>query len=133
MANTIKPLISGTVILLAAALAGCVSGGPAGGGRPVAAAPSGVEGTWMDSTGGVSTLSGGVFQTVASDTGEKLSEGSYAQTSANAVSIKGISLARQRRNLPAEVAFNCLLVDPNQLNCTTSSGQNLVLRRRGAA
>ena len=104
-----------------------------GGGTPVAARPTGVEGTWQDPTGGVSTLSGGVFRTVASDTGEKLSEGSYVLNGRESVTITGTSLARQRRNLPADLAFNCLLAAPNQLNCTGSGGQQFILTRRAAA
>ena len=124
--------------LLAAAAASACQGtrtvdGTAGGGTATAARPSGVEGSWQDNTGGVSTFSGGVFQTVASDTGEKLSEGRYTLNGAESVAITGTSLARQRRNLPADVAFNCLLASTNQLNCTGSGGQQFILTRRGAS
>ena len=67
---------AGAAAGLAVVLAGCMGGG-AGGGRS-RAAQTGVEGAWIDAQGtGLSTFSGGVFQTVATDTGQKLAEGSY--------------------------------------------------------
>lgn len=114
---------------LAAALSACVSypgsGGGGGGGTPVRPA-SGIEGAWIDAQGtGLSSLSGGVFQTVATDTGQKLAEGSYILNGANSVQITGTSLIRQ-----SPIAFNCLLVSSSQLNCTSSAGQQFVLTRR---
>jgi hypothetical protein len=114
-----------------AALAGCTFDGPRGGG-PMTRAPSGVEGSWLDETGGVSSLSGGIFQTVALDTGERLSEGRYTMVGPNDVAITGISLARQRRGVPADISFNCRLSGANQLNCTSATGANFVLTRRGS-
>jgi len=135
-----KSILIAGLLAAAAALSACqqtriIDGddsGGGGGGGTVAARPTGVEGSWQDPTGGVSTFSGGVFQTVASDTGEKLSEGRYTLTGSDSVAISGTSLARQRRNQPAEIAFNCLLASPNQLNCTSSGGQQFILTRRGA-
>ena len=84
-----------------------MSGGPGGLGR----GPT-VEGEWIDAQGtGLSTFSGGVFQTVATDTGQKLADGSYQMTDRNAVQINGTSLIRQ-----SPIAFNCLLASPQQLN-----------------
>ncbi|HEV7255039.1 MAG TPA: hypothetical protein VGN97_18290 [Mesorhizobium sp.] len=133
-----KSILLAGLMAAAAGLSACqqtrvIEGNDGGGtGRTVAARPTGVEGSWQDNTGGVSTLSGGAFQTVASDTGEKLSEGRYTLTGADSVAISGTSLARQRRNQPADIAFNCLLASVNQLNCTSSSGQQFILTRRGA-
>jgi hypothetical protein len=119
-----KVFLAGT-IALAAGLAGCQSSGPGGG--PVARAPSGVEGRWVDGKGtGVSTLAAGAFQTVATDTGQKLADGSYQMTGQNAVLITGTSLIRQ-----SPISFNCLLASPNQLNCTSSGGTQFVLTRQG--
>jgi hypothetical protein len=119
-----------------AALAGCTFDGPRYGGGygsgPVTRAPSGVEGSWLDETGGVSSLSGGVFQTVALDTGERLSEGRYTMVGPNDVAITGISLARQRRGVPADISFNCRLSGASQLNCTSGTGANFILTRRGS-
>lgn len=115
---------AGVAAGIAAILAGCVSSGPSM--PPVARAPSGVEGTWIDAQGtGLSTLSGGVFTTVATDTGQKLAEGSYILTGTNAVEINGTSLIRQ-----SPISFNCLLVSVNQLNCTSSTNSQFVLTRR---
>jgi hypothetical protein len=111
---------------LAAALAGCVSyPGGGGSGGPIRAA-SGIEGSWIDAQGtGLSSLSGGVFQTIATDTGQKLAEGSYILNGPSSVQISGTSLIRQ-----SPIAFNCLLVSSSQLNCTSSAGQQFVLTRR---
>lgn len=113
---------------LMATLAGCMSGGTGGGGPPITTQPTGVEGSWIDERGtGLSTLAGGKFQTTATDTGQKLADGTYTITSANSVTINGTSLIRQ-----TQVSFNCLLANPNQLNCTSASGQQFVLTRRTA-
>ncbi|OQM77083.1 hypothetical protein [Manganibacter manganicus] len=123
---TVRNILSaGLMTAAAAALAACTTGGPGGPGLP--GTPRGVEGSWIDAQGtGLSTFQGGRFQTVATDTGQKLSDGSYRMTGATSVEISGTSLIRQ-----APVAFNCLMVSTSQLNCTSSSGQNFVLTRRG--
>jgi hypothetical protein len=109
---------------LSFALAGCLGGG--GGGGTARPTPTGVEGTWIDAQGtGLSTISGGIFTTVATDTGQKLAEGSYALTTPTSVQISGTSLIRQ-----APISFNCLLISSSQLNCTSSSGSQFVLTRR---
>ena len=118
-----KAFAAGT-LAASLAVAGCMSAGPGGG--PMAPAPKGVEGAWVDGQGtGLSTFAGGVFSTVATDTGQKLSEGSYLMVNANTVQITGTSLIRQ-----TPISFNCLLVSPNQLNCTSASNQQFVLTRR---
>ena len=120
-----KTVSTAAAAVLSAALAGCMSSG-AGGPPPMRATPTGVEGAWIDAQGtGLSTFSGGVFQTVATDTGQKLSDGSYVMTGPNAVEINGTSLIRQ-----SPVSFNCLLISTSQLNCTSSGGQQFVLTRR---
>lgn len=107
-----------------AGLAACTTTGPDE--PPMAAAPKGVEGSWIDAKGtGLSTFTSGKFTTVATDTGQKLADGSYTMTGATSVEISGTSLIRQ-----TPVSFNCLLVSTSQLNCTSSSGQNFVLTRR---
>lgn len=119
-------LTAGVAALVALALAACTTSGPS---APPAgtSAPKGVEGSWIDAQGtGLSTLSGGNFQTVATDTGQKLSEGSYIVTGPTSVEINGTSLIRQ-----SPISFNCLLVSTSQLNCTSAAGQNFVLTRRG--
>jgi hypothetical protein len=118
-------LIVGIAAAAAVTLAGCTTGGPSA--PPIGNnASKGVEGSWIDAQGtGLSTIAGGNFRTVATDTGQKLAEGSYIVTGATSVEINGTSLIRQ-----SPISFNCLLVSTSQLNCTSASGQNFVLTRR---
>ncbi|KUM28874.1 hypothetical protein AU467_00980 [Mesorhizobium loti] len=117
-----KLLSAGAAASLLAAAA-CTTTGPS---EPPTSAPKGVEGNWIDAKGtGLSTFTAGSFTTVATDTGQKLSEGSYTMTGPTSVEIHGTSLIRQ-----TPVSFNCLMVSTSQLNCTSASGQNFVLTRR---
>ncbi|RLP26884.1 hypothetical protein [Mesorhizobium sp. YM1C-6-2] len=119
-----KVFSAGAVGALSVILAGCMGDG--GGGSPSRPSQSGVEGSWIDAQGtGLSTLAGGSFSTVATDTGQKLAEGSYTLTNPTSVQINGTSLIRQ-----SPISFNCLLVSARQLNCTSSAGQQFVLTRR---
>lgn len=119
-----KVFSAGAAAGLSVILAGCMGGG--GGSAPARPVQTGVEGTWIDAQGtGLSTISGGVFTTVATDTGQKLAEGSYVASSPTSVQINGTSLIRQ-----SPISFNCLLVSTSQLNCTSSAGQQFVLTRR---
>lgn len=118
-------VFAGALASLATLLAGCVSSGPGGSG-PIATAPRGVEGDWMSTDGvAVSRFSGGVFQTNALDTGNKLAEGSYRMADARTVEITMHSLIRQ-----TTTNVNCLMATGAQLNCTSASGQQFVLTRR---
>ena len=123
-----KVLSAGAVAGLSAVLAGCMSfGGGGGGGSSPRPTRTGIEGSWIDAQGtGLSTLSGGAFSTVATDTGQKLAEGSYVASSPTSVQINGTSLIRQGQ----PISFNCLLISTSQLNCTSAQGQQLVLTRR---
>ncbi|TGQ71173.1 hypothetical protein EN829_001970 [Mesorhizobium sp. M00.F.Ca.ET.186.01.1.1] len=124
--NIARKVLSMSVAAAAmAGLAACTTSGPDQ--PPIGAATQkGVEGSWIDAKGtGLSTFTGGTFTTVATDTGQKLADGSYTMTGATSVQINGTSLIRQ-----TPVSFNCLLVSTSQLNCTSSSGQNFVLTRR---
>lgn len=126
MMTSRKIAAAGFLGLLTAAIAGCSTSGPSG--LPVGPVPTGVEGAWLDAKGtGLSTFSGGVFQTVATDTGQKLSDGTYIMTGANSVQINGTSLIRQ-----SPISFNCLMISVNQLNCTSSTNQQFTLTRRAA-
>ncbi len=119
-----KVLSIGMAGAVASMLAACATSGS--GQPPMAAAPKGVEGAWIDAKGtGLSTFASGTFTTVATDTGQKLADGSYTMTGPTSVQINGTSLIRQ-----TAVSFNCLLVSTSQLNCTSSAGQNFVLTWR---
>ena len=126
MTITRKLFSTAAVAALAATLAGCMGGGPS---RPsLGAAPTGVEGEWLSTDGvAVSRFSGGVFQTTALDTGNKLADGSYRMAGPSNVEITVISLIRQTTS-----NVNCALIATNQLNCTSSGGQQFVLTRRPA-
>lgn len=114
----------------ALALAGCqgFGGGYAPRG-PVVAAPSptsGFEGEWLSTDGvAMSRFTSGYFETLATDTGNKLAEGNYTQVDATTVSISVTSLIRQ-----TTTQVNCALVTQTQLNCTSGTGQTFSLVRR---
>lgn len=116
-------LSAGIAAAAAVTLAACTTTGP---GEPPVITAKGVEGSWIDAQGtGLSTFKGGSFATVATDTGQKLADGSYTTTGGTSVEIHGTSLIRQ-----TPISFNCLMVSTSQLNCTSASGQNFVLTRR---
>ncbi len=113
------------VLSTAVLFAGCSTGGRRS--LPVAPAPiqSGIEGNWIDQAGtGITSFFGGRFETVATDSGQKLSEGTFQYRDQVLVEITGISIIRQ-----SPVAFNCSIAGPTQLNCTAASGQQFVLTR----
>lgn len=114
---------------LTLALAGCLSGQGQGGGSVQASRPSdAVQGQWFDTSGvAFSNFNGGIFETRANDTKEKVAEGNYRFVSANLVEIDLRSLARGTQS-----KVNCALVSGGQLNCTSSSGQQFSLTRRGS-
>src|SRR5690606_22462682 len=120
------------VAAIAAALAGCqnagpppMRGGPLG---PGSLPTSGFEGEWLSTDGvAMSRFSGGIFETLATDTGNKLAEGNYTQVDPNTVSISVTSLIRQ-----TTTQVNCALVTQTQLNCTSGTGQTFSLVRRAS-
>ena len=116
-----KLFATGAALAAATALAGCMTGG--GTTTPVEAA---VEGSWISTDGvAVSTFSGGVFETKATDTGNQLADGSYRMADAQSVQITVVSKIRK-----TTTNVDCTLANPSQLNCTSSSGSNFVLTRR---
>ncbi|TIX41313.1 MAG: hypothetical protein E5V36_15995, partial [Mesorhizobium sp.] len=106
-------LSAGIAAAATVALAACTTTGP---GEPPVITAKGVEGSWIDAQGtGLSTFRGGSFATVATDTGQKLADGSYTMTGGTSVEIHGTSLIRQ-----TPISFNCLMVSTSQLNCTSA-------------
>ena len=63
----------------------------------------------------------------ATDTGNKLAEGSYSYTDQSNVSISVTSLIRQ-----TTTQVNCAMVTQTQLNCTSSAGSQFSLVRRAS-
>lgn len=128
MMNADKFRAAGAVAMVTM-LAGCqaMSGPPMRGG-PMTPAPmsSAVEGDWVSTDGvAISRFNNGIFETLATDTGNKLAEGTYTQIDPTNVSISVTSLIRQTTS-----QVNCALVAPTQLNCTSSAGQQFSLMRR---
>ena len=121
-----RTLFSALALAGATAVAGCQTGAP--GPRPVAVQPTGVEGEWLSTDGvAMSRFTGGAFETVAVDTGNKLATGSYSYADAKTIAIQVTSIIRQTTS-----SVNCALVTVQQLNCTSSGGQQFVLVRRPA-
>ena len=113
------------VLLAAASLSACMSS-PAPRQAPVAMQPQGVDGSWVDPNGIVSSFQGGTFNTRSSDSNTLLASGTYASLSPTMVEINMTSLVRKTQS-----RVNCALVSPTQLNCTQDSGAQFSLRRRG--
>lgn len=107
-----------------AALAACVSPSPRP--MPVAAnpAPSGVEGSWADPNGIISTFQAGTFTTRTTDSNQLLASGTYVNTSPSLVEINMTSLVRKTQS-----KVNCALVTQSQLNCTSDAGSQFTLNR----
>ncbi len=123
-----KRLIPTAMLMASVFLAGCQA---FGGGTPIAAAPppDPISGQWVDSSGvGTATLQAGRFTNVANDTGNKLAEGNYVLRSPTTVDLNFRSLVRN-----TDVAATCLIVDQNQMNCTSSTGSQFSLTRRAPA
>src|SRR5690606_1358602 len=119
-------------VAVALALAGCqgIGGPPRSGGPPARAPPpsSGFNGAWMSTDGvALSRFNNGYFETLATDTGNKLAEGSYTQTGPTSVTISVTSLIRQ-----TTTQVNCAMVTQTQLNCTSSAGAQFSLVKRAA-
>lgn len=120
-----KPVAVLTLLATAAALASCQSPRVIEG-EPPARQATGVEGSWVDPNGIVSTFAGGTFSTRTTDTNQLLASGNYVNVSPTLVEINMTSLVRNTQS-----KVNCALVTTNQLNCTTDSGAQFSLARRG--
>jgi len=116
-----KPL---TLLALAAAAAGLASCQTDRAPRqlPVVQQPQGVEGSWVDPNGIVSTFAGGTFTTRSTDTNTLLASGTYTSLSPTLVEINMTSLVRNTQS-----KVNCALVSQGQLNCTTDSNAQFSL------
>ncbi len=122
---------AGTATLMLA-LAGCQGMGPGPGqmaSRPMIQAPqmaaSQVDGEWASTDGvAISRFSNGQFETVATDTGNRLAEGSYVDRGQGSVEITLTSLIRQTTS-----RVNCQMAGAGQLNCTGEAGNQFSLIR----
>lgn len=111
------------VLIAAATLTACVSSPPSRLPQQQTQ-PRGVEGTWADPNGIVSTFQGGTFNTRSTDSNTLLASGTYVSLSPTLVEINMTSLVRNTQS-----RVNCALVSPNQLNCTQDSGAQFSLTR----
>jgi hypothetical protein len=85
----------------------------------------GLAGNWAPDGGGyAASFDNGVFRTMATDTGNVISEGSYVALSASQVELRWQSRITSLPN-----TAQCVRPDPNQLNCTDQSGKAFTLRR----
>jgi len=117
-----------TLLAASAALAACQSSYPSDRPMPVAvrAPTAGVDGAWSDPNGIISTFQGGSFSTRTTDTNQLLASGSYTMQSDRVIEINLTSLVRNTQS-----KVNCALVTQSQLNCTSDSGSQFTLNRRG--
>ncbi|OJF94513.1 outer membrane lipoprotein Omp10 [Pararhizobium antarcticum] len=93
--------------------------------QPIRMAPT-VDGTWADPNGIISTFSAGTFTTRTTDTNQLLASGNYVNVSPTLVEINMTSMVRNTQS-----KVNCAMVGVTQLNCTTDSGAQFSLSRRG--
>ncbi len=114
------------LVAAAALLSACVSSPAPRAVQPVSQQAQGVDGSWVDPNGIVSTFQGGTFNTRATDTNALLASGTYTQASPTLVEINMTSLVRKTQS-----RVNCAMVSPSQLNCTADSGSQFTLTRRG--
>ena len=123
-----KPIAILTVLSAAAALASCQSSPREVRQLPTATQvqPVGVEGSWVDPNDIVSTFTGGTFTTRTTDTNQVLASGNYVNLSPKLVEINMTSHVRKTQS-----KVNCAMVSTAQLNCTTDSGAQFSLARRG--
>ncbi|TPW29966.1 hypothetical protein [Pararhizobium mangrovi] len=112
---------------LSVALSGCMSMTDTGAPGPDYAAERGVEGSWVDDNGIVSTFRDGRFRTMTTDTNTVMATGTYSRTGDDLVQIDMHSRVSNR-----DASVNCAQVAPNQLNCTSDSGAQFVLERTNA-
>jgi len=113
-----------SMVLLGVGLAACIDNRPM---PPVAISypqPLGVEGDWVDSNGIHSSFQNGYFETRATDTQEKLSEGNYVMRSQDRVDIEIHSLVRGTVS-----RVNCAFNGPEQLQCRSPEGATFTLYR----
>ncbi len=134
MSRSLIPLrlLAPGALAAAMALTGCMRSVPVDGGSgggPIASLPQGFDGEWISTDGvAVSRFSGGRFETFATDTGNTLADGNYRMVNDRTAEITVKSRIRQTTS-----TVNCGRATTNQLNCTSSTGQNFVLTRRASA
>src|ERR1700712_202960 len=92
-----KTTTSLALLLAAVSLSACMDDGPRQTPQYTRAAPvqQGVDGTWSDPNGIISTFQGGGFSTRTTDTNQVLASGTYTNTAPGLVEINMTSLVRK--------------------------------------
>lgn len=119
-ATRLSTAIAGLGLL---ALSGCQTAevNPTAGG-------GGLAGSWLPANGGyTASFNNGVFSTVAADTGNVISQGSYIAISESEVELTWTSNITGNTNIA-----RCQRPDADTLDCTDDGGRQFVLRRRSA-
>ena len=115
-----------TALAVAASVASCQSAPREIGQMPRSETlPVGVEGSWADPNGIVSTFASGTFSTRTTDTNQLLASGSYVSITPKLVEINMTSMVRKTQQ-----KVNCAMVTSSQLNCTSDTGAQFSLTRR---
>lgn len=118
----------GVVAVTATMLSGCIATGPNfRGGGTAPRTPSFAEGNWQQGALASYIFGNGSFVGTATDTGNKVADGTYRYINANTIQISSFSAVQQKT-----IVANCLLVGSNIMNCTADSGSTFSLSRRGA-
>lgn len=109
-------------------VSGCVVSGP--GPTQIPSAPrvpsqTFAEGSWQQGTVATYVFGNGTFVGTASDTGNKVADGTYRYISGDTIQISSFSTVQQKT-----IVANCLLVSGGSaMNCTNDTGLNFSLTR----
>lgn len=115
----------GVMAITATMLSGCISTGPSfRGGATAPRAPSFAEGNWQQGALASYIFGNGSFVGTATDTGNKVADGTYRYINANTIQISSFSAVQQKT-----IVANCLLVGNSTMNCTADSGSTFSLSR----
>ena len=117
----------GVIAVSATILSGCIATGPSfRGGGSAPRTPTFAEGNWQQGALASYIFGNGSFVGTATDTGNKVADGTYRYINTNTIQISSFSAVQQKT-----IVANCLLVGSNTMNCTADSGSTFSLSRRG--
>lgn len=117
----------GFIAGFATLLSGCISVGPGGfggGSTPAPRTPTFAEGNWQQGALASYVFGNGSFVGTATDTGNKVADGTYRYINTNTIQISSFSAVQQKT-----IVANCLLVNGNTMNCTSDTGSTFSLVR----
>ena len=119
----------GVIAVTATMLSGCIASGPSfrGGGATASRTPTFAEGNWQQGALASYIFGNGSFVGTATDTGNKVADGTYRYINSNTIQISSFSAVQQKT-----IVANCLLISGNTMNCTADSGTTFSLSRNRA-